>query len=225
MTIMAGMIMAGTLMAGTIMAEEIKVAALVPAAGSSRRMGTDKRRLAHPQGGVVIEVTVKTLRQAGLDPVVVVLEPDSPCAGLAGLANTIQVVNPTPELGMLSSIAAGLAALPPEIAAVAVQPGDHVFAPAWAMARQLQRFIEQRPPLLIPRYAERRGHPLWIARELFAEAAACDHNVGLRQLVHRHGDRALEMPFELPDADADLDRPEDLARLQQLGHRDKNNNG
>lgn len=187
---------------------------LVPAAGASRRMGRDKRRLPF-RGRTVLETTVHSLRRGGVLGVVVVLEPRSPCRALPGLATCLLAENPAPERGMLSSIIAGLRALPPEVEAAALLPGDHPFVPPEAVSALLAAFAETRPPLLVPRYADRRGHPLLIRADLFAEAQACDPNVGLRQLVRARAQDVMELPLDLKGADDDLDHPEDLERLKR----------
>jgi CTP:molybdopterin cytidylyltransferase MocA len=181
-------------------------------------MGRDKRRLPF-RGATVLETTVGSLRQGGVSPVVVVLEPDSPCRSLPGLTEAILVVNPDPRRGMLSSIREGLRAVPPEACAAAVLPGDHPFVPPTAVAALLRFYEEHRPLLLAPCYAGRRGHPLILDRALFAEAAACDDAVGLRELLQRRAQEVLELPLDAPGAEDDLDRPEDLLRLEEKGER------
>ncbi len=214
-----------------------RVAALVPAAGASRRMGRDKRRL--PLGdGTVLEQTLARLAAGGLAPIIVVLEPSSPCSALlAGKVEAGEVVaaeNPHPERGMLSTIRCGLQRLAElagaddasaeredhvSIAAVAVQPGDHPFVPPAAVKALLEAFAAERPPLLVPRYpgsqvpGRKRGHPLLIRRDLWAEAAACDDEVGLRQLLQRRQDDLRVLELDLAGADDDLDTPEDYARV------------
>ena len=190
------------------------IAGLIPAAGASRRMGRDKRRISF-RGKTVLETTAASLLDGGVDLLVVVLEPDSPCRNLPGLATATLVENPNPERGMLSSIRVGLAALPQEVEAAALLPGDHPFVPPAAVAALLACFRRDRPPLLAPRYGQRRGHPLLIRSDLFAEAAACDDEVGLRQLVRRRQGDLAELPLDLDGADDDLDRPEDLERLRE----------
>lgn len=190
------------------------VVGLVPAAGASRRMGQDKRMLPY-RGATVLETTVQSLRRGGVWPVVVVLEPDSPCCALEGLREAIIATNPVPRRGMLSSIREGLIMVPTAAQAVAVLPGDHPFVPNHVTARLLETFLQQRPPLLAPRYGSRRGHPLFIHRSLFEEVTRCDDNIGLRQLVVSRASELLEVPFDEPHAEDDLDRPGDLARLER----------
>jgi CTP:molybdopterin cytidylyltransferase MocA len=191
------------------------IAAVVPAAGASRRMGRDKRRLGFPGGGTVLEATIALLRAGGVEAITVVLEPASPCRSLAGLAGAALAVNPDPSRGMLSSIRVGLAALGAEVEAALIQPGDHPFAPPAAIAALCAHFRSQHPLLLAPSYAGRRGHPLLLARSLFAEAAACDDAVGLRQLLERRAPDLRALAWDAPGGDDDLDRPEDLARLEE----------
>ena len=196
-------------------AQEIPlVVGLVPAAGASRRMGQDKRLLPY-RGATVLEITVRSLEQGGISPVVVILEPDSPCRRLEGLREVIIAVNPDPARGMLSSIREGLGRVPAQALAAAVLPGDHPFVPPTVNSSLRQAFLYRQPPLLSPRYGQRRGHPLFIHRDLFEEAARCDDRIGLRQLVTLHEPELVEVPFADPRAEDDLDRPEDLARLSR----------
>jgi molybdenum cofactor cytidylyltransferase len=194
--------------------ETLIIAGLVPAAGASRRLGQDKRLLPL-RGATLLEATVASLRGGGVEPVVVILEPDSPCRALPGLRDVILAVNPAPERGMLSSIRAGLVALPATAAAAAVLPGDHAFVPSTAVAALVAEFARVRQLLLAPRFTGQRGHPLVLARALFAEAAACDDHVGLRQLVERRVGDLLELAVDVPGADDDLDLPQHLSRLDR----------
>ena len=162
---------------------------------------------------------MQSLRAGGVDQVLVVLEAGSPCADLPGLAGALLAVNPRPERGMLSSIRAGLAALPAGAGAAAVLPGDHPFVPPAAIAALLARFEAEAPLLLAPSYAGERGHPLLLHRALFAEAAACDDAIGLRQLLERRAADLRVLELDAPGAEQDLDHPEDLRWLERRGGR------
>ena len=190
------------------------IAGLVPAAGASTRLGQDKRRLPF-RGATLLEATVDVLRRGGLKPLVVVLEPASPCRELPGLSGAILVENPAPQLGMLSSIREGLLAMPGQVQAVAVLPGDQPWVPVEAVRALLDCFREERPALLVPSYGGRRGHPLLLARQVFTEACDCDDAVGLRQLLDRRASSLRVLGLPASAAEDDLDLPEHLERLRR----------
>ena len=85
--------------------------ALLPAAGLSRRMGTQKLLL--PFGaGTVLEAVIGNLRAAGLTPILCVLS-EATLRELPPLGEDVTVlINPDPERGYASSLAIGLDALP-----------------------------------------------------------------------------------------------------------------
>ena len=199
------------------MTQPSRIAGLIPAAGSSQRLGHDKRRVSLGSQ-TVIERTVHTLVEGGLEPVIVVLEPHSPCRDLAGLSQVTLVENPNPAQGMLASIRCGLRHLTEtqhdHLIGTAIQPADHAFAPPEYVLALRNHFLAYQPLLLAPRYGQRRGHPLFIHRRLFDEAIACDDAVGLRQLVHQHESQMDYVPLPDTGAEDDIDTPEDLERLK-----------
>src|SRR5262249_5362378 len=105
------------------------IAALVLAAGLSRRMGHAKL-VPSIQARPVIRIAVETVLAASPTPVVVVtgaqhreLE-----RALAGLSVTL-VNNPSPEAGQASSMRIGINALPVDAEAVVIALGDQPFVP------------------------------------------------------------------------------------------------
>ncbi|HSE05785.1 MAG TPA: nucleotidyltransferase family protein, partial [Methylomirabilota bacterium] len=107
------------------------IAAVVLAAGLSRRMGQAK--LLMPVGGrAIIRHAVESVLAGGVDSVWVVSGPDvEPLEGaLAGLDVQL-VVNPAPEEGQAGSLRVGIAALPASVDAAVVALGDQPWlAPA-----------------------------------------------------------------------------------------------
>ena len=190
------------------------VAALIPAAGSGRRMGRDKRLL-ELEGETLLRRCARRARDAGLNPVVVVLEPGagSPMAELEGLGVTA-VTSPDPSLGMNASLRAGVAALGESPACLVVLPDM-----PWVDEAMLRAFGElwerERPPLALSRYGAVTAPPTLFARALYAELASggAGDRRG-RELVRRHRARALVLDWA-PALLADLDTPDDWGALFQ----------
>ncbi|NUQ01554.1 MAG: nucleotidyltransferase family protein [Armatimonadetes bacterium] len=188
--------------------------AVVLAAGYGRRMGG--RKLELPWGEqTVLEATIGSVRRAGVGEVVVVLGAEAErLAPLAESAGARWVLNPNHELGMLTSVQAGLASLG-EVAGAFVLPGDHPLVQPSTMTALGQALA---PPwgMVIPHYHGQRGHPLLLAGDLFAAVAELDLAVGLRQLRERLPERVAGLEVDDPGVVADLDRPEDYARWQAV---------
>jgi molybdenum cofactor cytidylyltransferase len=194
-------------------------AALLPAAGASRRMGRPKLLLPY-RGTSLVGAVVAALRQAGADPIALVASAErTDLLDFARQEGLVAAVNPDPERGMLSSIWEGLAALGGAEAlarsgeALLVCPADLPALRASTVGELLRRQAEARAPLAVPVFRGKRGHPLAIAPALIPEIATLDLEVGLRQLLERHAAEVLEV--EVPDEGAveDVDTPEDYARL------------
>ena len=68
--------------------------------------------------------------------------------------------------------------------------------------------------ILIPVCDGRRGHPVLFCWSLADEVLNLPPDVGLNQLVRRAGSKVEEVPVTAPEVLADLDTPEDYARLR-----------
>ncbi len=205
-------------------------AAIVPAAGASRRMGRPKLLL--PYGdGTVLGSLVGALRVAGATPIVVVAaaadaEMRAWCATAIAAAATpdagglIVALNASPERGMLSSILAGLAALGGAgtlaggQATLLVCPGDLPALRPETVIELLRRRAAAGAGLAVPVHRGHRGHPLAVAPALVPEIASLDPGRGLRQLLDLHPGDLLTVEVEDPGCVADLDTPEDYDRLR-----------
>ena len=193
---------------------ESGVVAIVPAAGSSRRMGTDKLLLEW-EDTVVLGSVLDALEGGGAEPVLVVASPrNRRLRAWIADRGASSAVNPRPERGMLSSVLAGLEALggAERVAARAsgllVCPGDHAGLEP-ASVRSLCDALDAGAPLAVPVYRRRRGHPLAIAAGLIREIPGLDYGVGLRQLVARHESDLVEIPVDDPAVVRDLDTPDE----------------
>lgn len=134
----------------------VSVAAIVLAAGAATRFGAPKQRLLLPR-------VLERLRQASVADVVVV-------AGAYELeARGVRVVTCADwERGPGASLRCGLAALGPKAeAAVVVLADGPELAPA-AVERVLAAWRDGAGPVVAASYDGERGHPLVVAREVWA---------------------------------------------------------
>ena len=192
--------------------------AILPAAGSSRRMGQPKLLLPF-KGGPLIAGVVNALLGGGVDQIVLVTSlGDEELQGWARRAGIESAVNPDPGRGMLSSIREGIGALggTAELARrgqiLLVAPADLPNLQAETVLDLLRRMRESGAPLAEPLFRGQRGHPLAIAPRLIPEIDTLDLDVGLRQLRNRHPAEVLEMETEDSGVVQDVDTPEDYER-------------
>jgi molybdenum cofactor cytidylyltransferase len=197
------------------------IAAIVPAAGQSRRMGQPKLLLEF-DGTPLIHRVVTALRNGGVPNVVVVVPaaniPESaPLASAARTAGaTVIVPNQQPQ-DMRASIELAIARLASESA-----PDHLLLAPADSpgITPQLVKTLSDqstRSPtqILIPAHQGKRGHPVIFPWPIIIALNKLEPGLGLNALVARNNDRVLEIPAPDPTALFDLDTPEDLARWSQ----------
>lgn len=143
------------------------IAAVLLAAGQSRRMGRPKMALPWKGGPPVIAHVARVFLDGGASPVVVVTGADRELVEDALKGMPVRTVfNPDHGEGeMLSSVQAGLRSLDAnEIEAAAVAPGDLPYLRSETVRALLDRWQARASLLLAPSYERRRGHPMLLAR-------------------------------------------------------------
>jgi molybdenum cofactor cytidylyltransferase len=122
---------------------------------------------------------------------------------------------------MLSSLKAGIAALqagePAPDRSFLLALGDQPAVQPETIARLVAAFVNavaQRPPLVIPAHAGKRGHPLVLSAGLIPAIQALAPGDSLKSVVHQHLAQALLLPVDDPATLEDLDTPADLARAR-----------
>ena len=187
-------------------------AAIVLAAGLSRRMGRPKLLLEF-KGRPVIRHAVERVMAAGLHPVLVVTgaEHDALARALAGLEVHL-AVNPTPESGQGSSVGVGVSALPAGIDAVLIALGDQPGVPAVVIPALIEALKQPGKAIAAPRYADGLGNPVLFASSVFAELQALGGDRGARSVIERDPSRVavVEVASPMP---RDIDTPEDYESL------------
>lgn len=179
------------------------VYAIVPAAGRSRRMGTQKLLLPFA-GSTVIGHVVNTLLSSPVRGVVVVTSPDGEAVAVAAKnAGAIVVVNDDPAAEMLTSVRCGIRALPGDCTAALVALGDQ----PTVRPQLIADMIAAGASIVVPTFGGRRGHPLLIGSRWFDDVLTRYDGVGLRGLLADHAHQVLELPVADERVLQDMDDP------------------
>jgi CTP:molybdopterin cytidylyltransferase MocA len=199
----------------------VSTAGLILAAGESRRMGTPKALLEY-RGETFLDRLVR-LFSARCAPVIVVLGAHAEDIRARSGARCTFVVNADWRIGQTSSMQCGLRSMPAGVEGVLFTLVDH---PA-VSERTIDALTEPRPSgsgthdselgvplpygpgsvLRVPRFQQRRGHPIWFSSALIPEFLAIPPTGAAREVVRAH---AAETEFlDVDDAGilADIDDP------------------
>ena len=189
------------------------IAAVVLAAGLSRRMGQAKLLLP-VAGRAIVRHAVEGVLAGGVDSVWVVTGPDSAPiqSALAGLDVQI-VVNPAPEAGQAGSVRAGIAALPAPVDTVLIALGDQpALDPSIVPALLAARWTSSRP-IIAPRYRDGQGNPVVFKREIFDELLRLQGDQGARPVIAKDPARVEWVELDLP-MPPDVDTPADYEKIR-----------
>lgn len=187
--------------------------AIIPAAGRSRRMGTQKLLLPFA-GTTVIEHVVAQVRAAPVRSVVVVVSDEAgEVATAARQAGGLVVVNPEAGSEMLDSIRCGLRALPAACDAALVALGDQ----PTVRTELIRAMIAAGGEIVVPVSGGRRGHPILFGRRYFDDVVQSHDDVGLKGLLAQYADRVCELPVTDTAVLEDMDDREAYEKALRSG--------
>lgn len=192
----------------------LPVAAVVLAAGTATRMGRNKLLMPAADLPLIIHV-VEAASEGGCHAVYAVYAQDEVREVIGESATCIH--NPHAATGQASSLRAGLAALPDEMAAALVMLGDQPLVGSRTVETLLRAWRrEGARPAMATSYG--RGKP-WrppvvLDRSLFPELMSLTGDAGARQVLDRRPELVdTIVSTGRPD---DVDTPEDYAKVLQL---------
>jgi molybdenum cofactor cytidylyltransferase len=178
-------------------------AAVVLAAGSARRFGSDKLSAAF-QGEPLVSHAIRAARAAPVSRVIVVAHPALAIPTMDGV-EVVRIVS-----GALSdSLRAGLAAAG-DVDGLFVFLGDMPLVPHEAAGRLAARIGGAYAAM--PLHAGEPGHPVLLSSQAFADVAALTGDAGAGKLLRARDDVFFDAWAD-PLIHADVDRPEDLDLL------------
>ncbi|HEX5068969.1 MAG TPA: nucleotidyltransferase family protein [Vicinamibacterales bacterium] len=188
--------------------------AIVPAAGKAERFGGGKL-IALIGEDTVLDRTLASLLEGGVDRIVVVIAPAADLAPVRRLTDprVSTVTNADPSRGMFSSIQAGLAAAAGD--PILVLPADMPFVRSSTVREVLQACSERRR-IVIPTHGGKGGHPLAFPEALRERVLRARPTLTLKDAFG--GTLALRDDRPVGDAGIlrDVDVPADLERRDYL---------
>ena len=187
------------------------IAAVMLAAGLARRMGRQKLLL-QLQGKPVVRWSVEHI-VSHVEDVVVVTGPEDTAIRQALEDLPVRfAVNPRPQDGQGTSIAAGIAALKPWTTAALIALGDQPRMPAAVVPALLDAFRRSGQAIVAPVYQGVHGTPVLFSSEVFGELRALTGDAGARAVVKVNPERVEAVAFDIA-MPPDVDTPEDYAKL------------
>ena len=185
--------------------------AILLAAGESSRMGQLKALLPW-RGATLLEHQLRSLLDAGVEQVIVVLGHDAD--RLKPIVEAVDgaswTLNEDYLQGKTTSLKAGVAALAgQQLSGVLLLNVDQP-RNAGTVRTLLERHQASSFRITIPTHGGKGGHPIFIAAELLPELADIEEETqGLKAVVRRHADATERFEIDDPTVLWDLNTPEE----------------
>jgi molybdenum cofactor cytidylyltransferase len=179
----------------------VSAAAIILAAGESRRMGRAKALLPFRNGTFLSTIAANFARVC--DPVIAVFGFDAARLSHLAPAGVVPVENPDYTQGMLTSLQAGLRAVPDAYDRVLFTLVDH---PA-VLESTVDMVLRSRALIAIPRCGATRGHPVLIRKPIAREFLLEPPTSKVRDVIDRHAAAIEYLEVDDPGISDDIDDP------------------
>jgi molybdenum cofactor cytidylyltransferase len=188
------------------------IAAVILAAGASRRMGQPKLTLPW-HGRTIIGHVVSVYRLAGASPIVIVSAENDEALAEVSAVLEVRHVSVSPGGEMLASVKAGLSALDEShIEAALLAPGDHPLLAAETVASLIAVWRAGHAPIVAPSIGGRRGHPILVGRSLWPAILSLEVGCTLRDFLRSRADEIHYVVVEDEGVIRDVDTPEEYGQ-------------
>lgn len=205
-----------------------KIAGVILAAGSATRMGKTKQLLPYKHGTVLGQVVSQVI-DSGIHRVFIVLGHDADKIehSLNQQFNPSKfniIINNNYIKGQSSSINAGISNLPDTIDSAMFLLGDQPLVTSEIINRLIRAHREADRLITLPLFKGRRGNPVIVSKNLFAELKKITGDTGARILFEKYASQIQKVDMDDHGVVLDIDTPDDYNRLTNMASIFKNKN-
>ncbi|MGY6709619.1 MAG: NTP transferase domain-containing protein [Rhizobiaceae bacterium] len=187
---------------------------LLMAAGRSTRMGGPNKLLADLDGTPLVRRSAEALAAAPVAGTICVVGHQA--AGIRRALDGLDLEfteNPDFASGLSTSLKAGIAALPPDVAGALICLGDMPAVAASDLARMVEAFRESGGASVVrATHNGKRGNPVLLPAALFSAVASITGDTGARHIIEAGEVPVVDLEIGAA-ASLDIDTPQDLENL------------
>ena len=202
-----------------------KVAAVLLAAGESRRMGEVNKLELQVDGMPMLQRTAQILSASRLQEIVVVLGHEA--AKLRPLLEDLRVsvvVNENYQEGQMTSVYKGLASLGGHCDGVMICLSDQPLLQPEDINHLIDAFAQRRSgSVLVPTYQGKRGNPIVLDNQHRELILSGERNLGCKRLIEKNPQLVTTIEFDSNHVVVDLDTPQDYQSLTAGAHAPRSN--
>lgn len=164
----------------------------------------------------MLETVVQRFLASAVDEVILVLgfRADE-IANSSEFGDARVVVNPNYELGIGSSLGAGVDAVDPRSSAAIVALGDQPLLSVRTIDSLLRSYSETHGLIVAPFFRRRRGNPVLFDRSLFPELRKTQGDEGAKGLIRRMEGSVVKVQVDDLGVLLDIDTEEEYLRLRE----------
>lgn len=195
-----------------------QVAAILLAAGESRRMGKENKLFLEVKGEPMILRAIRSLLTAGVDELVIVLNPENDLLlDSFSLRGVVRVINPDHRKGMTTSIQKGVAACGADVAGYMICMSDQPFLEAGEYDHLLDEFrtiIEKDPAAIaVPYFQEKKGNPVIFSSAYRESILTHEEMEGCRGIIMDNASHVHRVEMPSGAIHRDIDTPDDYRSI------------
>lgn len=199
--------------------QNMKIGAILLAAGQSRRMGANNKLLALVNGKPMVRHAAETLLATSFDEVLMVTghEAEQVVKAVWDL-NIPSVQNPNYAEGLSTSLKLGFELLHEKVDAIMVCLGDMPFVAEENLIKLIDAFDPVNgKSIIVPTRNGKRGNPVLISSQYWPEIKEVTGDMGAKALISSNDHAVEAVEIDSAEIFVDIDTPESLAAIDKNG--------